>query len=315
MLYPVLIIILSLILTYVGANFMLKGSIRFALHAGLGSLISGLTIVSIASSSPFLFLGAGSALINQGDIVVGSVMGSILFNIFITLGFASLINPLNISLNKIKIDLLLLLGSEGLFFMLFTDRRIDRVEGSLLLIILCLYIVLNLYLAKKGKNKEKLTEFNNIKSSENQSAWLSIGLMILGILLMVAGSKLLINETNFVSEQLGIGKTTAAMTLIAALVSLPQLTISVLAARRKEYDIAVGNVIGSGIILLLGVIGASAVLNPIRALAISNIDFYALIAATLLLIPFLRRKYSLKKDEGIFMLLLYGIYLYYLWPK
>jgi cation:H+ antiporter len=114
---------------------------------------------------------------------------------------------------------------------------------------------------------------------------------------------------------LGVGETIIGLTIISTGTSLPELASSIVATIKKEYDIAIGNVIGSNIFNILGIIGVSSLIKPLSAIAISNFDLYAMLGATLLLLPFFRASYTLKRDEGIFMIGIYLVYLYYLWPK
>ena len=143
----------------------------------------------------------------------------------------------------------------------------------------------------------------------------SAAMIILGIGVLVAGSELLVKGAVAIARSLGVGETIIGLTIIAAGTSVPELASSIVATLKKEYDIAIGNVIGSNIFNLLGIIGISSIISPLTAISISNIDLYIMLGVTLLLIPFFRTSYTLKRDEGIFMVALYLMYMYYLWPK
>lgn len=132
---------------------------------------------------------------------------------------------------------------------------------------------------------------------------------------LIAGSELLVKGAVAIARVLGVGETIISITIIAAGTSVPELASSIVATMRKEYDIAIGNAIGSSIFNILAIVGISSVISPLTAIAISNIDLYFMLGFTLLLLPFFKTNYMLKRDEGIFMLGLYLIYMYYLWPK
>lgn len=315
MLISVALVLISLVLLYFGAEWLVKGSSIIALQNGISPLVVGLTIVSFGTSSPELFVSLSAAMEGKGGIAVGNALGSNLFNICVILSVSALVSPLKIKMQVLKFDIPVVTGSTLLFIMLFMDRSINRWEGLLLSVILIGYILMNLFFAKKEKHKEILEEFNQEMPSTNKKWYVIAGMITAGLALLIGGSRLLVIGATDIARGLGVGETIIGITIIAAGTSMPELATSALAAFRKEYDIAVGNVIGSNIFNILGILGISALVKPISALAISNIDLIALVLATLVLYPFFRTRYTLKRDEAIFLIMMYGFYLYYLWPK
>lgn len=199
--------------------------------------------------------------------------------------------------------------------LLFIDRHISRFEGMILVSGILMYTVANIYLARKEKNAEVLEEFNESVSPGKLKWYWSAGMVIAGIGILVAGSEFLVKGAVEIARSLGVGETIIGITIIAAGTSLPELASSIVATIRKEYDIAIGNIVGSNIFNILGIVGISSLVKPLSAIAISNIDLYVMLGVTLLLLPFFRTHYTLKRDEGFFMIALYGMYMYYLWPK
>ncbi|MBK7029970.1 MAG: calcium/sodium antiporter [Bacteroidales bacterium] len=315
MLLSFLYIFLSLVLLYFGADWLVKGSSLFAFRKGISPLIIGLTIVAFGTSSPELLVSIMATIDHQGGIAIGNVIGSNIFNICVILGIAALISPLKIKLQILKIDIPVVIGSTLIFMLMFRDRSLDRYEGMILLAFLIIYTIVNIHLARKEKNKEVLEEYSDEIPVKLKSRWMEYALMLGGLVLLLAGSKLLVFGAVDVARALGVGETIIGLTIIAAGTSMPELATSAFAAYRKEYDIAIGNVIGSCTFNLLGILGVASVVNPISAMAISNIDLYILLGTSLILLPFFRTKFTLKKDEAFILLFLYGIYLYYLWPK
>lgn len=315
MLLSVLYILLSLVMLYFGADWLVKGSSLFAFRKGISPLIIGLTIVAIGTSSPELLVSVMAAINHQGGIAVGNVIGSNIFNICVILGIAALISPLKIKLQILKIDIPVVIASTLLFIIFFRNRTIERWEGMILLSLLILYTIVNIRLARKEKDKEVLNEYSADIPKKMKHTWMEHLLMLGGLILLIAGSKLLISGAVDIAKALGVGETIIGLTIIAAGTSLPELATSALAAYRKEYDIAVGNVVGSCTFNLLGILGVASVVNPLSAMAISNIDLYILSGTGLILLLFFRTRFTLKKDEAVILLFLYGIYLYYLWPK
>ena len=315
MLISVFYILISLFLLYFGANWLVKGSSALALKAGVSPLVAGLTVVAFGTSSPELVVSVNTAMAGQGNIAIGNVIGSNLFNICIILGISAIVSPLKIKMQLLKIDIPILILVTGVFMFLFIDRHISRLEGMILVSGILLYTVGNIYMARKEKNAEVLEEFNESVSPGKLKWYWSAGMVIAGIGILVAGSEFLVKGAVEIARSLGVGETIIGITIIAAGTSLPELASSIVATIRKEYDIAIGNIVGSNIFNILGIVGISSLVKPLSAIAISNIDLYVMLGVTLLLLPFFRTQYTLKRDEGIFMIALYGMYMYYLWPK
>jgi len=308
-------IIVALILLYFGASWLVKGSSALALKAGVSPLVAGLTVVAFGTSSPEMVVGINTAIAGHGNIAVGNVIGSNIFNICIILGISAIVAPLRIKMQLLKIDIPVLIITTIAFMIFFHDRQISRLEGSILLSGIVLYTILNIALARREKTKEIIDEFDKSIPKSNMKWYYSAGMVVIGVGVLVAGSELLVKGAVEVARILGVGETIISLTIIAAGTSMPELASSIVATLKKEYDIAIGNIIGSNIFNILGIIGISSVIRPLSALAISNIDLYIMLGVTLLLLPFFRTKYTLTRDEGIFMVILYLIYLYYLWPK
>jgi cation:H+ antiporter len=315
MLLPVFFVLSSLVLLYFGASWLVKGSSSLALKAGVSPLVAGLTVVAFGTSSPEMVVSVNAAISGHGNMAIGNVVGSNLFNICIILGISALVAPLSIKMQLLKIDIPVLIITTIGFMLLFADRHISRFEGFILVSGIVLYTIVSIILARREKNPEVIDEFDKSVTDQKMKWYWSAGLIILGLGVLIAGSELLVKGAVTIARTLGVGETIISLTIIAAGTSMPELASSIVATIKKEYDIAIGNIIGSNIFNILGIIGISSIIKPLSALAISNIDLYAMLGVTLLLIPFFRTKYSLKRDEGIFMIGIYLIYMYYLWPK
>lgn len=315
MLLSIIYILVSLVLLYFGALWLVNGSSSLALKMGISPLVAGLTVVAFGTSSPELVVSINSAISGHGNIAIGNVIGSNLFNICIVLGISALISPLKIKMQLLKIDIPVLMLSTIGFMLLFADRQISRWEGGILVTGIILYTVLNIILARREKSAEVKAIFEKSIADETKKWYWSVGLVVLGIGILVAGSELLVKGGIAIARSLGVGETIIGLTIIAAGTSLPELASSIVATMKKEYDIAIGNIIGSSIFNILAIVGISSTIKPLSAIAISNIDLYVMLGATLLLLPFFRTNYTLKRDEGIFMIGIYLIYMYYLWPK
>lgn len=294
---------------------LVKGSSALALRFGISPLVAGLTVVAFGTSAPELVVSINASISNHGNMAIGNVLGSNIFNICIILGLSSIIAPLKVKMQLLKFDIPILTIFTLIFLYFFNDRQISFWEGILFLSLLITYTIINIILSKKEKNIEVLEEFNESVKGKDQKWYFSLSLVLAGITILIVGSELLIKGAVFVARYMGVGETIISITILAAGTSLPELASSIVATIKKEYDIAIGNVIGSNIFNIVGILGISAIIKPLNAIAISNIDLYFMVGISLLLIPFLRTHYTLKRDEGIFMIFLYLAYLFYLWPK
>jgi cation:H+ antiporter len=315
MLLAILYIFISLILVYLGSSWLLKGSSSLALRAGISPLVAGLTIVAFGNSSPELFVSVNAVISGYGNIVIGNLIGSNLFNISIILGISALVSPLKIKMRLIKIEILILVLTTIIFIIFFMDRQISRFEGGILLLGLILYTIFKIKLARKEKSAHDHIELGKSIPDQRMKWYLSASLILLGVGVLVGGSQLLVNGAVTIGCLLGVGETIISITMVAAGTGIPLLVSTIAATIKKENDIAIGTLIGSGIFNILGVIGVSSMINPLTAIAISNFDLFVMTGVTLLLLQFFRTKYILKRDDGIFMIGMYLIYSYYLWPK
>jgi cation:H+ antiporter len=315
MIASILFILLALVLYYTGTYLLVKGSSEITLQAGISPIVAGLTVVAFGTSSPGLVLSIMANIAGRGNIVIGSVIGSNFFNIGIILGIAALVSPLKIKLQLLKGNILILILATVGFVLLFNDRQFSRGEGVMLFSGIFIYTVLTIYFARKEKNREVQDEFIGSAYPIKTKWYWSTTLLLAGIGILVAGSESLLKGAVELSRMLGAGNTIIGFTIVAAVSSLPALIYSVIATKRKQYDIALGNIIGAGVFNILGITGISAIISPLSAIAVSNIDLYVMISVTLLLLQFFRKNYTLKRDDGLLMIGFYLIYMYYLWPK
>jgi cation:H+ antiporter len=309
------LILISPVLLYFGASWLIKGSSSLAIKAGISLLVTGLTIVSFGTASPALIVSINAVISGHGNMVIGNVIGSNLFNICIILGISAMVAPIKIKIKLLKIDIPSLVLSAIGFMILFSDRQINRFEGGILLFGFALYTGLKIILSHREKNTEIHTEFKKSIPDHKLKWYYSAGMAVLGIGLMFTGAELLLKGAVATARLLGVGDTIISLTIVAGVTSMPLLVTTIVSIRKKEYDVAIVTVISSGIFNILGIIGVSSLINPLSAIAISNIDLYVMLGITLLLLPFFRSSYTLKRDEGIFMIGIYLIYMYYLWPK
>ncbi len=301
----------ALILLFAGAEGLVRGSSSMAVRAGLSPLMAGLTIVAFGTSSPELVVSIKSALSHQGDISVGNVVGSNSFNIGIILGLTALICPIPVNLQVIKIDAPVALGVSILLPVLLANQVLGRVEGLVLFAGIILYAGMSIHLGRSPGAKEQ----GNVSIPPVSRHWtMDAAFILAGLGILVLGSRLLVDHAAGLARDLGVGEAVIGLTIVAAGTSMPELATSLVAAFRKQPDIAVGNVVGSNIFNILGILGVASVVSPLHAPGISGWDYGVMIMFSALVIPLFYTGRLLHRLEGTLLVVLYSVYLFFLLP-
>ncbi len=307
-------IALSLLLLFAGAEGLVRGSSSLALRMGLSRLMIGLTIVAFGTSSPELVVSVKAALAGQGDISVGNVVGSNSFNIAVILGITALVCPIPVHRQIIKIDAPIALGVAFLLVFLLMDHRLGRAEGLLLFAGIVAYTWMNVILARKQAPLEiPAPEVGSVEAPSRHWA-LDAAFVVGGLAVLVFGSRLLVEHSVALAQSIGISEAVIGLTIVSAGTSMPELATSLVAALRKQPDIAIGNVVGSNVFNVLGILGVASLVTPIKAPGISAMDYGAMLVFAVLLLPLLYTGRKLHRIEGGALLALYVGYVYLLLP-
>lgn len=277
-------------------------------------MVVGLTIVAFGTSSPELVVSVQAALSQQGDISVGNVVGSNSFNIAVILGLTALVCPIPIRRQIIKIDAPIALGAALLLLLLLMDGTIGRVEGSLLFVGILAYIWMNLVLSRRQGEPNAEDPSDSSVPALKRHWGIDLALIVAGLGVLVFGSRLLVENAVSLARDLGIREAVIGLTIVAAGTSMPELATSLVAAARKQSDIAIGNVVGSNVFNILGILGVSSIVSPLSAPGISTVDYLVMICFTVLVIPLLYTGRVFHRLEGGALLVLYVVYLFVMWP-
>lgn len=316
MLVPVLFLIAGFVALYFGADWLVRGSVGLGLRLGVSPLIAGLTIVAIGTSAPELVVSLMAATSGRTDMALGNIVGSNIFNIGLILGLTALITPLRVRSQLIKLDIPILIGVTALFLFFFRDGRITRPEAGVLTFLMFAYIGLNIAIVRYGAALRLKIEFEEEITPPTGPVWQDVAFTLLGVLLLIVGSKFFVDGASEIARALGVSDAVIGLTVVAAGTSLPELAASLSAALKKHADVAVGNIVGSGIFNLVAIIGLSGLLaGPLTATGISLVDLACMGGLTLLLVLFGRTSFTLSRFEGMVLLLLFLGYQIHLWPK
>jgi cation:H+ antiporter len=299
-------IISGLILLYFGAEALIKGSSAIAIRLGINPLIIGLTIVAFGTSAPELVVSLQAALAGTGDLSLGNVIGSNICNIGLILGLSALIRSLRIQLQIIRIDLPLMIGASLIFLCFFLNSRLNRLEGVVLFFGFIIFVLFNVRSISREKQRESMKDSKSCSVKLSGRIWKDLLLIGVGLLLLTTGADFLIKGSIAAASWLGISEAFVGLTIVALGTSLPELATSVLASWKGQNDIAVGNIIGSNI---LGVLGLTALIHPLQAYQIRVLDLLFMLGLSILILPLMRTGFTLKRWEGALMV---GIYFFHI---
>ena len=316
MVLQILLLVLGFVMLVKGADWFVDGAASIASKFGIPQLVIGLTIVAMGTSAPEAAVSITAAFAGNADITIGNIVGSNILNILIILGLSALIRPCSIQKSTLAIDIPVTIFASALLLVLGLDGNITRLDAIIMLVIFVSYLTYLLISAKKERTASLQSEQNesNIdeKTEETQikemTIFKSILFTLIGLVLIIAGSKFVVSSASFIAEKLGLSKRFIGLTIVALGTSLPELFTSVTAAMKKNSDIAIGNIIGSNIFNILFVVGLSALVIPVPFLEGFRFDMMVAMAAAILLFLCVLKNQKLNRWAGILMLASYAAY-------
>lgn len=287
----------------------MRAALRLAASLQVRPLIIGLSLVAFGSSAPQLTVSLQAAYTGAPDVAVGSVIGSNIFNVLVTLGLAALIIPLRVSRQLVRLDIPLMIGASLLVYLLALDERIGRLEGALLLLGLVAYLAI---LWHQSRHHARTYPAPGPRLQRGVGFWFgTLALMLTGLGLLSLAGHLLLEAAVEVAVDLGLSERVIGLTVVAVCTSLPELATSLIAALRGEREIAVGNVIGSNLFNLLAVLGLTALVAPVPLSISPNalaFDLPVMLGVAVLTLPVFYSGYRVTRAEGLVFLCLYLAY-------
>jgi cation:H+ antiporter len=313
---PYLLFVFGFPILIKGAEYLVKGSSSIAKRFNISDMAVGLTIVSFGTSMPELIVNIISSVEGSPGIAIGNIFGSNIANILLILGVTAIICPLPIKkstiLSEIPFSLIatLLIGflANVSLFDSGNNLLVSRIDGFILLFFFALFLAYIYNTAKEKPQEIELTDFTKLPTGK------SILFVVIGIFALFWGGKWIVGGAVKISNHLGISQSFIGLTIIAIGTSLPELVTSIIAARRKNIDIAVGNVIGSNIFNILWILGISSVIKPLPFDVIGNFDIFVMVfSSTIIILAIaLGRQNNINRSSGIFFVICYLVYLIYL---
>lgn len=308
MIVNILMIVAGVVLVLWGADRLTDGAVALAERMEIPQIVIGLTIVALGTSAPEFCVSLVSALKGTADLAVGNVVGSNIFNAMLIVGVAAMVAPMTILPSTVRKDVpVALLASVALTVMVLMDGDLSRVDAALLFVGFLAFMWVTLRGAKGSHAIEQ-----EQAAPRGYSVLKSVGLLVLGLACLVVGSNIFVDGATSVAQTLGVSGAVIGLTIVAGGTSLPELATSVVAARKGNSGIAIGNVLGSNVLNILLILGAAGLICPMQVQGITLVDFAMMSGSVLLLWLFSYTKLTVARWEGAVLTVLFLAYMAWL---
>jgi len=304
MIFDVIVIVLGIWLVLWGADRLTEGASALARRMRVPKIVIGLTIVAAGTSAPELFVSLVSALKGTPDLAVGNVVGSNTMNCMLIVGCAAIVAPMTISRNTVVKDIPFSVAASVLLIGMAVDSCLSRLDGIILLAGFAAFMGWTLYGANKANEANGANEAN-----ETRNPWVSVAYVVIGLAALVLGSNLFVDHASDVAYSLGVSEGVVGLTIVAGGTSLPELATSVVAARKGQSAIAIGNVIGSNVFNILLILGLTATISPLEIEGITTMDMAVMLLSVVMVWLFSRTRYTVEHWEGVVLVIGYLAYL------
>lgn len=326
MLLNALWILVGVVLVLWGADRLTEGAVAVAERLRVPQIVIGLTIVALGTSMPELCVSVVSALKGTPDLAVGNVVGSNIFNALLIVGVAALVAPMTILRSTVFKDVpCALVASVVLLMMCQNDWVITRLDGAILFVFFLVFMRLTIKGATSAQPAPQAAQGETTQSQTAQEpaadeasakqpmkGWLAGLWMVVGLAALIGGSNLFVGGATEVARALNVSDAVIGLTIVAGGTSLPELATSVVAAKKGNSGIAIGNVLGSNVLNILFILGLTGMISPMHIEGITNVDLYMMLVSTIMIWFFSFTKYTIERWEGAVLVLTFGGYMWYL---
>ncbi|MBM6993910.1 MAG: calcium/sodium antiporter [Prevotella sp.] len=299
-----------------GADRLTDGAVGLAERMGVPQIVIGLTIVAMGTSMPEFFVSFMSAIHGTPDLAVGNVVGSNIFNAMLIVGCAAAVSPIVILHDTVKKDIPFALVSSVVLLMMCMDASISRIDAGILLAMFCFFMMVTIRGAHEEKKEEeaqpKSVDADAVEIKKTMSVGKAVFLTFLGLVCLILGSNVFVDNVSAIAHTLGMSDALIGLTIVACGTSLPELATSVVAARRGNSGIAIGNVLGSNVFNILMILGVTGLISPMHIQGITDVDLSVMVISVILLWFFSYTKYRIERWEGGVLILSFASYLTYL---
>lgn len=314
MLLNALWIVVGVVLVLWGADRLTEGAVAVAERLRVPQIVIGLTIVALGTSMPELCVSVVSALKGTPDLAVGNVVGSNIFNALLIVGVTALVAPMTILRSTVFKDVpCALVASVVLLMMCQNDWVITRLDGAILFVFFLVFMRLTIKGATSAQPAPQEAEEKEASAGKQpMKGWLAGLWMVVGLAALIGGSNLFVGGATEVARALNVSDAVIGLTIVAGGTSLPELATSVVAAKKGNSGIAIGNVLGSNVLNILFILGLTGMISPMHIEGITNVDLYMMLVSTIMIWFFFFTKYTIERWEGAVLVLTFGGYMWYL---
>ncbi|CAN5448302.1 calcium/sodium antiporter [soil metagenome] len=307
-----LAIFAGLFILIIGGNLLVKGASKIALRFSISPLVIGVTIVAFGTSAPELLISIKSALAGSPDLAMGNVVGSNICNLGLVLGLMAVIYPVNVHKDSIKIDWPMTMGSSLLLYFLVQEGVVSSYEGIFFLVILIVYTFFIIRRSRKVNFAKALEDqLPEVEDKAPSTILIDLILILMGCVGLYYGADWFVGGAQQLALLLGVNERVIGITVLAIGTSLPELVTAVVAAYKRQTDIAIGNLMGSNIFNILSILGITSIIKEIAVNEmIIQVDIVWMLGFTLIIFPFMLYKRKIGRIEGLFLLAAYGYYTY-----
>lgn len=302
----IIYIVFGILMVLWGAGKLTDGATSIAAKMKIPPMIIGLTVVAMGTSMPEFFVSFVSALKGTSDLAVGNVVGSNIFNTMLIVGTTALVTPMVIAKSTVKKDIPFAVLASAMLLPMAIDGSISRIDAAVLFAVFIAFMLYTVRSAKKDKDS------GNEDEVKEMPVWRAVAFFVLGLACLIVGSNLFVDGATAVASLLGVSEAVIGLTVVAGGTSLPELATSVVAARKGQCAIAMGNVIGSNVFNILMILGITGMIHPMSIIGITRLDFIVMQLSIILLWIFSFTKYTVARWEGGLLVALFLAYMTWL---
>ena len=299
----IIYIVFGILMVLWGAGKLTDGATSIAAKMKIPPMVIGLTVVAMGTSMPEFFVSFVSALKGTSDLAVGNVVGSNIFNTMLIVGTTALVTPMVIAKSTVKKDIPFAVLASAMLLPMAIDGSISRIDAAVLFAVFIAFMLYTVRSAKKDKDS------GNEEEVKEMPVWRAVAFLVLGLACLIVGSNLFVDGATAVASLLGVSEAVIGLTVVAGGTSLPELATSVVAARKGQCAIAMGNVIGSNVFNILMIIGITGMIHPMSIIGITRLDFIVMQLSIILLWIFSFTKYTVARWEGGLLVALFLAYM------
>ena len=306
MILNLVFIVVGIALVLWGADRLTDGAVALADRMGISQVVIGLTVVAMGTSMPEFTISLLSAIKGTTGLAVGNVIGSNIFNSLLIVGTSAVVAPMMILKSTVRKDIPFALVASVMLYLLSQDGQISRWDAAILFVFFIIFMTITIKESKSVDSQEENTQIKTIK------VWKAIAFLLIGLACLILGSNIFVNGATKLATTLGISDAVIGLTIVAGGTSLPELATSVVASRKGNSGIAIGNVLGSNVFNILMILGITGLITPMSIHGITQVDLTMLVVSMILLWLFSFTKYKIERWEGAILSILFIGYIVYL---